>query len=318
MCRQLLAYSGKGRFVVSPQDLGRLAEESAQLLRLSISKKATIRFELEAGLPLVDVDATQIRQVIMNLVINASDALGDEGGEITVRTGRRPVAPGTRMVGPAVGLLAPGEYVSLEVVDTGAGMTPETQARIFDPFFTTKSTGRGLGLAAVLGIMRGHRGTIGVRSEPGRGTTFHLLFPAAQEVLQAGAADSLPAGQWTGRGRVLVVDDEPSVRRATARILDLLGFEPVQAGDGREAVEIFRRAPASFVLVLLDLAMPILDGVQTSAELRQIRSDLRIVFMSGFNEQDSIIRFSAEGVTNFVQKPFDMEALRKTLREVLG
>lgn len=318
MCRQLLAYSGKGRFVVSPQDLGMLAEESAQLLRLSISKKAAIRFELEAGLPAVDVDATQIRQVIMNLVINASDALGDEGGEITVRTSRRSVAHGTRMAGPAVSLLAPGEYVSLEVADTGAGMTPETQARIFDPFFTTKATGRGLGLAAVLGIMRGHRGTIGVRSEPGRGATFHLLFPAVDRTPPPGAAEAVPAEQWTGRGRVLVVDDEPSVRKATARILDLLGFEAVQAADGREAVEIFRRAPASFVLVLLDMTMPILDGVQTSTELRQIRSDLRIVFMSGFNEQDSIIRFSGEGLTNFVQKPFDMEVLRNALREVLG
>jgi PAS domain S-box-containing protein len=318
MCRQLLAYSGKGRFVVAPQDLGRLAEESAQLLRLSISKKATIRFELEAGLPLVDVDATQIRQVIMNLVINASDALGDEAGEITVRTSRRSVALNTPMTGPAATRLAPGEYVALEVADTGAGMTPETQARIFDPFFTTKSTGRGLGLAAVLGIMRGHHGTIGVQSEPGRGTTFRLLFPAVEGKPQPGSADAVPAEQWSGRGRVLVVDDEPSVRKATARILDLLGFEAVQAADGGEAVEIFRRAPASFVLVLLDLAMPILDGVQTAAELRRIRSDLRIVFMSGFNKQDSVIRFSAEGLTNFVQKPFDIEALRDTLREVLG
>ena len=318
LCKQMLAYSGRGRFVVQRLELGRLVEETAQMLQISISKKAVLRFRLGEGLPLVEVDATQIRQVIMNLVINASEAIGDKSGVIALSTGLtrvdRSYLAGT-MLAPE---LPEGEYVFLEVADNGSGMSPETQARIFDPFFTTKFTGRGLGLAAVLGIVRGHKGAMKVYSEPGRGTTFKLLFPAMGGSGGAPAVGTPAPAQWVGHGTVLVVDDEETVRSTVARMLRLTGLEPVLAADGREAVEIFRADPARFALVLLDLTMPHMDGEETFTELRRLRADVRVVLISGFNQQEALLRFPGKGLACFLQKPFTAGALRAVLQDVLG
>ncbi len=318
LCKQMLAYSGRGRFVVQWADLGALVEQTAQMLQISISKKSVLRFRLEKELPSVEVDATQIRQVIMNLVINASEAIGDASGVISISTGLarvdRDYFRGTLMDPD----LPVGDYVFLEVSDTGCGMDAETQARIFEPFFTTKFTGRGLGLAAVLGIVRGHKGAMKVYSEPGRGTTFKLLFPAAHglaETLQKAEAAVPP---WQGEGRVLVVDDEETMRTTVARMMRLTGLDPVLAADGREAVEIFRADPAGFAFVLLDLTMPHMDGEQTFTELRRLRSDVRVVLMSGFNAQEALGRFNGRGLSNFLQKPFTIESLRTVVRGVMS
>ena len=318
LCKQMLAYSGRGRFVVQTLDLGELVEQTAQMLQISISKKAVLRYRLEKGLPPVEVDATQMRQVIMNLVINASEAIGDVSGVISISTGLTRVDRDylhSTLMDPD---LPEGDYVFLEVSDSGCGMSAETKERIFDPFFTTKFTGRGLGLAAVLGIVRGHKGAMKVYSEVGRGTTFKLLFPAA-----AGAGDHarpaaavLPA--WHGEGTVLVVDDEETMRSTVARMMRLMGLDPVLAADGREAVEIFRAQPQRFALVLLDLTMPHLDGEQTFTELRRLRADVRVVLMSGFNAQEALVRFPGKGLASFLQKPFSVEALRLVLEDVLG
>ena len=318
LCKQMLAYSGRGRFVVQRLDLGTLVEETAQMLQISISKKAVLRFHLEKNLPPVEVDATQLRQVIMNLVINASEAIGDRSGVIALTTGLTRVDRaylGGTMLAPE---LAEGEYVFLEISDNGSGMSAETQARIFDPFFTTKFTGRGLGLAAVLGIVRGHKGALKVYSEPARGTTFKLLFPAATGLGDA-VPESPPApARWRGRGLVLVVDDEETIRSTVARMLVSTGFEPVLVADGREAVEVFRTDPGRFALVLLDLTMPHMDGEQTFAELRRLRADVRVVLMSGFNQQEALVRFPGKGLASFLQKPFPVGALRAVLQSVLG
>ncbi len=317
LCKQMLAYSGRGRFVVQKLDLGQLVEQTAQMLQISISKKAVLRYRLEKGLPPIEVDATQIRQVIMNLVINASEAIGDQSGVISLSTGLtrvdRNYLHGTLMDPD----LPEGDYVFLEVSDSGCGMSAETQARIFDPFFTTKFTGRGLGLAAVLGIVRGHKGAMKVYSEPGRGTTFKLLFPAA-----AGASEtalSRPAGSldWQGKGTVLVVDDEETMRSTVARMMRIIGLDPVLVADGREAVEVFRAQPERFALVLLDLTMPHMDGEQTFTELRRLRPDVRVVLMSGFNAQEALLRFPGKGLASFLQKPFTIAALSATMKEVL-
>jgi CheY-like chemotaxis protein len=310
----MLAYSGKGRFVVQKLDLGQLVETTTQMLQLSISKKAVLRFQLARQLPAIEADATQIRQVIMNLVINASEAIGEDSGVIGISTGVTRVdrAYLAGMASPSE--IPEGDFVYLEVSDTGCGMTPETQARIFEPFFTTKFTGRGLGLAAVLGIMRGHRGALKVYSEFGHGTTFKVLFPAV-----SGPLDPVPEtpGSTTGRvgqGTVLVVDDEATIRTTVVRMLSHFGFEAVSASDGREALQVFRANPGRFDVVLLDLTMPYLDGEQTFAELRRLRPDMRVVLMSGFSQQEALLRFTGKGLANFLQKPFGFEALREVLQ----
>jgi PAS domain S-box-containing protein len=319
LCKQMLAYSGKGRFVVRKLSLNTLVEETTQLLRLSISKQAELRFNLAPDLPPIEADATQVHQVIMNLVINASEAIGAKGGLISLSTLLVRVSPGE----PLGGLLAPelpaGAYVCLEVSDTGCGMSAETQARIFDPFFTTKFTGRGLGLAAVHGIVRGHKGALKVYSELGRGSTFKLFFPAA-----AGAADPIanptaraPAA-WRGHGCILVVDDEENVRQTVAAMLEKIGFTVEIAGDGREGVERFRAHPDRFTAVLMDLTMPHLDGKQAFAELRRIRPNVRVVLMSGFNEEEAAGDLAGKKLAGFLQKPFEFDALIAVLRRATG
>lgn len=317
LCRQMLAYSGRGRFVVSRVPLNSIIEHTIQLLQLSISKNAVLRLQLGAALPLIEVDATQVRQVIMNLVINASEALGDTGGAITVSTGTTRVDSAylrdTRLA-PEIEV---GEYVHLEVADTGVGMAPDVQSRIFEPFFTTKFTGRGLGLAAVLGIVRGHRGALKVYSEVNRGSTFKLLFPAVGGEVEAVTPDVVNE-QWQGSGTILVVDDEAAVRRTVSRMLALMGFATIEANDGAHAVEVFRARHDEIAMVMLDLTMPRLDGEQTYAELRRMQSSVRVVLMSGFNQQEAIARFTDKGLASFVQKPFSLDTLRNAVRGVLG
>lgn len=318
LCKQMLAYSGRGRFVVQRLDLGQLVEETAKMLQISISKKAVLRFHLAGGLPLVEVDATQLRQVIMNLVINASEAIGDRSGVIAVSTGLIHVDRAYLGGALATPDVADGDYVFLEVSDNGSGMDAGTQARIFDPFFTTKFTGRGLGLAAVLGIVRGHKGAMKVYSEPGRGTTFKLLFPAASGPSEATAARPPAPELWRGRGTVLLVDDETTVRTTVARMVRSLGLEVVPATDGRDAVEIFRADPGRFALVLLDLTMPHMDGEEAFTELRRLSAAVPVVLMSGFNQQEAMVRFTGKGLASFLQKPFTVTELRTVLQQVLG
>ncbi len=259
LCRQMLAYAGKGRFVVQNIDLSNLVRETTQLLELSISKKASVRYELAQPLPLVSADATQMRQILMNLVLNASEALDDRPGTITLATGVHDVDAEYLRTSQIEGDLAAGAYVYLEVSDSGSGMSRETLDRIFDPFFTTKFTGRGLGLSAVLGIVRGHKGAIKVYSELGRGTTFKLFFPAAEGQPAVKTPSERPEA-WRGTGTVLVIDDEPAVRTVTERILRALGFDPVSARDGVQGLEMLRMKGAAVVAVLMDLTMPNMDG----------------------------------------------------------
>jgi len=319
LCKQMLAYSGKGQLLVQALDVSAVVQDSLNLLRLSISKKVSLDLNLAAGLPPVEADATQIRQVIMNLVINASEAIGENTGAIRVSTGvmraSREYLAGT--------ILAPeipeGDYVFLEIADTGCGMSAETISKIFDPFFTTKFTGRGLGLAAVLGIVRGHNGALKVTSQLGRGSAFRLLLPVATATLKPAHSDTkTDLREWRGSGTVLVVDDEEPVRRVAAQSLRRLGFDPVLAKDGREALQIFQRDPDHFVAVLLDLTMPQLDGSQTFQALKVIRPGVRVMLMSGFDQQEAIARFAGKGLAGFLQKPFQVHTLLDRMREALS
>ncbi len=317
LCKQMLAYSGKGRFVVDRLDLSALLRDTAELIQVSISKNVVLKFFLSETLPAISADATQLRQIIMNLVINASDAIGDQRGQITLRTGIQNADRAYLADTYLSPDLPPGDYVFLEVSDDGCGMDAATQARIFDPFYTTKFTGRGLGLAAVLGIVRGHRGALRVYSEPGKGSTFKLLLPAVAGPSDTVALPGAFAAPWRACGTVLVIDDEAAIRNVGARMLQAWGFETETACNGREGLEKFRLNPARFAAVLLDLTMPEMDGTVTFTELRRIRPEVRVLLMSGFNEQDAISGFAGKGLSGFLQKPFTPEALQAKLRAIL-
>ncbi|MBY0229507.1 MAG: response regulator [Gemmataceae bacterium] len=317
LCRQMLAYAGKGRFVVEALDLGAMVQETAQLLSLGIGKRATLTLSVAPGLPPVQGDASQLRQVVMNLVINASEALGDRDGLIAVsarreRLGEADLA-GEAAVGPPP---PPGDYVCLEVADTGSGMDEETKSRIFEPFFTTKFTGRGLGLAAVQGIVRGHGGVLRVESEPGRGSRFRACFPPSPVPLPV-PPPMRTRPSWRGKGVILVVDDEEPVRLVASELVKSLGFDAIQAQDGEDALKKLRGG-ASVHLVLLDLTMPRMDGEQALAELRSLAPTLPVVLMSGYSEREVEERFAGQGLAGFVQKPFTRASLRVVLEQALG
>ncbi len=319
LCRQMLAYAGKGRFVIEPLDLGALAAGLTPLLEVSIARKAALRLDLAAALPAVLGDATQLRQIVMNLVLNAADATGDRGGEIIVATGAI-YADAALLNACVTGAGLPeGDYVYLEVRDHGCGMAPEVLAKIFDPFYTTKFAGRGLGLAAVLGIVRSHHGALHVTSEPGVGSTFRLLLPPVAGAAPTARSQS-PFGENAGQlltGQALVIEDEGPVRAVASEMLASIGLTPRTAPDGRSGLAIFRENPSAYKFVLLDLVMPGLSGEETLSALRILRPDVTILIMSGYNEGDLLRRLaSSESRLAFLPKPFTREALMEKIREL--
>ena len=316
LCKQLLAYAGKGRLVVEPIDLAQVVRDTTHLIQTSLKHRVQLSFDLQP-VPLIEADAVQLRQVIMNLVINASEAIGSERG--TIHLGTRAIQADREYLDHTIGEpgLPAGRYVVLQVSDTGSGMSAETMARIFDPFFTTKFTGRGLGLAAVQGIIRTHNGAIRVYSEPGKGTTFKILLPASGKEPVAPVAAAGDAGHAPQTGRILLIDDDASVRRTAERILARAGFTVTTAASGEEGVAAFRQDREGFDAVVLDLTMPGMDGEETFRQLRQVRANVRVMLMSGFNEQEAVQRFVGRGLAGFAQKPFSADTLLQKLRAVL-
>jgi len=326
LAKQMLAYSGKGRFIVEPIHLGELIKETSHLLEVSISKKATLRRNFEKNTPTFDGDVTQIRQVIMNLITNASESLLEESGVITLTTGSMYCdAEYLECVNEVLKAsleepLKPGDYVFVEVADTGCGMSQDTKEKIFDPFFTTKFTGRGLGMSAVLGIVRGHQGAIKIYSEVDRGTTFKIYFPANvmpdREMIRHEEEEGVD--DWKGSGLILIADDEKAVAMVGKRMIELLGFEGITAYDGKEAVKVFKENMDDIVCVLLDLTMPRMDGLEVFQEIRSLRPNTPIVLCSGYNEQDATQKFVGRGLAGFLQKPYTMDKLQARLKGLLG
>jgi two-component system, cell cycle sensor histidine kinase and response regulator CckA len=316
---QMLAYAGKAAFTVERVGLRELVEEMGHLLETAVSKKAILHLRLERGLPPIEADPSQIRQIVMNLLINASEAIGDRDGVITVSVGATHCDAEYLQKTELHDDLAPGRYVHLEVTDTGHGMDAETQSRIFEPFFSTKFTGRGLGLAAVLGIVRSHKGTIKVYSEPGKGTTFKVLFPALTE----GGGDtrhpteSSPLADWRGKGTILLVEDEESLIALGARMLEHLGFTVLTAADGLQAVELYRERGKEIDLVLMDLTMPHMDGAEAFGELRRLNPDVRVVLASGYTHEEVASRFAGKDLSGVLQKPYTLARLRELLAGLL-
>ncbi|MDP6543017.1 MAG: response regulator [Phycisphaerae bacterium] len=323
LSRQMLAYSGKGRFVVKAFDLSAMIEEMTPMLNVSISKKASLKYNFSKGLPEIEGDATQIRQVIMNLVTNASEAIGDRSGDISISTGTMDADRAYLQETYLDEGLPEGSYVTLEVADAGCGMSEATRARLFDPFFTTKFTGRGLGMAAVLGIIRGHRGAIRICSEFGEGTTVTVLFPAIRSKTIAPAEDPQgDAGQvdeaWKCSATVLLVDDEDSVLAIGRRILQRMGLTVLTACDGREGLVVFREHQDDIACIILDMIMPQMDGEETFDKLRRISSDVPVIMSSGYDEERITRRFAGKDLAGFIQKPYEFKELRNTMHSVLG
>ncbi len=318
LTRQLLAYSGRGQFERRPIDLNRLIHENLHLFEVAVPKHVTLRSDLAATLPLVVGDAGQLQQVVMNMIINAAEAIGDGPGEVLVRTriSRLIVeeAP-TWQIGDEA--LAQGDYVRLTVVDNGQGMDAETLSRIFDPFFSTKFTGRGLGLAAVLGIVRGHGGGLKVTSAPGVGTTFEVILPGSASATAEPALHETPQEARLAQQVVLVIDDEEPVREAVTDILDLERLPVLTAADGHAGIDLYRQHQADIGLILLDLSMPGLNGEETFHELRQINPRAYVLLSSGYSQDEVAARFIGQSDVGFIQKPYDAEQLVREVKRYL-
>jgi two-component system, cell cycle sensor histidine kinase and response regulator CckA len=315
LTKQLLGYAGKGKLLVEPLNLNGVLQNMAQLLRASIGKD--IRLELEPSTETVAVqgDDTQLRQVLLNLVTNAAEAIGSAVGKVVIRTGLLQVTAPAADRADFTSEVPSGRYAYLEVEDTGAGIEGADLEKIFDPFFTTKFSGRGLGLAAVLGIVKGHQGTVVVDSQSGRGSRFRILLPA----IEAGRMpkSSVPErvrGGPRGSGCALVVDDEAAVRAATVAILSSAGYRVLEADGGAAALRLFRAAYADIDVVLLDLAMPGMNGEHTLRELRQVRSDVPVVLLTAYAEDELRLRAVRDDLAGFVTKPFSYEELINAVR----
>jgi signal transduction histidine kinase len=315
LCEQLLAYAGKGQVKAGALDLNTLIRDTLELLQVSIPKDVEFAVELAPSLPSIKGDAARLRQVFMNLVLNAAEALESGPRKIRLTSGT------SRLDQPAIAAIAhpctavAGDYVVIEVTDTGVGMTAETIRRIFEPFYTTKFTGRGLGLCAALGIVRHHGGALDVKSERGRGTTFRIYLPACELVPENRAATAAPEKKRGGGGTVLVVDDEVSVRFAAATALKRQGFVVVTAGDGEEAVALAEGSAQPFAGILLDVTMPRMDGTTALLELRKRQPRVPVVLMSGLDPGGVARQVATLGGVTVLAKPFTVDELTQCAME---
>lgn len=316
LTNQMLAYAGKSKFIKESLVLSSLIREMSELLTLSVPHRIKMCYELTDNIPAFDADITQIRQVVMNLVTNAADAIGECDGTITIRTGVTQCDRTYLSQCYVDDNLPVGTYVFIEVVDTGCGMDASTQARIFDPFFTTKAKGRGLGLASVLGIVRAHRGTLKVYSERGHGTRFRILFPASSSAPPKQKQEIEDIQGWCGSGGVLIVDDEEMVRIVTGGLVASYGFTPYTAGDGKTAEHLLTEKSSEIVLALIDVSMPEMANSKLLADLRKIKPDMKIILVSGYGK-DAATEGISEPFDGFLQKPFSSVQIAIAMKNVL-
>jgi len=316
LCRQLLAYSGRGRFVICLVEINDVVLETARLAQVSMSKRVELVFSLAQDMPRFEADVTQIRQVLMNLLTNSAEAIGDAAGTITVTTGARAFSQEELDAMYFSNGCPAGNYIFVRVADTGPGMDKATIERVFDPFFTTKFMGRGLGLPAASGIVRGHRGALNVQSAPGAGTTFEVLFPAGEGGVSQRVSVAVAPETWNGRGWVLLVDDEEPVRKVGRRMLERMGFSVLVAVNGQEALALYEEHARNIVAVLLDLTMPVMDGEETLRYLRALNPDVRVVVCSGYAEQETAARFEGQGLAGVLYKPYQYDELRNLMQAV--
>lgn len=307
LCKQMLAYSGKGSFIIQPLNLSRLITEMMPLLEVSIDKSAILKFNLNEALPAIDGDITQIQQIIMNLVINASEAMGKSGGTVVISTGSMLVdeaylTNSLHKVGTSV-----GDFIYIEVSDSGCGMSIDTQKKIFDPFFTTKFTGRGLGMSAVLGIVNGHDGILNLDSEPDKGTTFKIALPISSSISITASEQKALRAIENCSGTVLVIDDDESIRKVACLLLENMGYNVVTAVDGEDGIEVFQEHQEKLIGVVLDMTMPRMNGEDCFHALRKITPNIQVLLSSGYSEEDATSCFQGKGLAGFIQKPYQVE-----------
>jgi len=296
-----------GEFIVEPMDMEQLVREMARLLEVSISKNCSLGFDFEPGLPAIEGDITQIRQVVLNLIVNAAEAIGEkEPGEILLKVSLQTEGSSTR------------KQVCLEVSDNGCGMDARTQEKIFEPFFTTKFTGRGLGLSAIQGIVQGHRACLEVKSTPDQGSVFKVLFPASDKSPTQAAANTDSGCDWQTQGTVLVVDDESDIRDVAREMFKMMGLEVITASDGDEGIAMFRDKHQDLSLVLLDMTMPRVNGAEAYRQFQQIDSSVPTVISSGFNQDSASSQFEGESFSGFIQKPYLYRDLVKVTRQAIN
>jgi two-component system, cell cycle sensor histidine kinase and response regulator CckA len=297
-------------------DISAVVRDIRDLVRPSIPNKVVLHFNLGEDLPRIEADRGQVQQILLNLVINAAEAIGSGAGLVTVATAARVVDAAFIRAHPGASDLQPGEYVALEVRDTGCGMDEDVKAKIFDPFFSTKFTGRGLGLAAVGGVVRGHKGAILVSSEPGKGSTFTVLFPSIGRKVEPWQP-AISTAATRGSGVVLVIDDEVVVREMAKEALERNGYSVLVAYGGLAAIDILRRHPGKIDVAILDLNMPGMSGEEILPELRKIRPDVKVLVSSGYSEAEAMAIFHGKKVSGFVQKPYTAAMLAGKIKTAI-
>lgn len=316
LCNQMLAYAGKGQAVQSQVNLAEIAEDMVSMLRLTISRNVVIKTSIAAGIPLIKADDSQLRQIVLNLIINAAEAIGEVQGEIRLSLNKEQVKANQEKdyLGKA---MPAGLYACLEVADSGCGMDDATMERIFEPFYTTKFTGRGLGMSAVLGIVTSHGGQLQLHSQPGHGTVFKVYLPirtgdsAAAEPLQQAAMTT-----WRGSGTVLLVEDEEMILSIAKEMLTKLGFSVIEAANGKEALELYQKNPAKIDLIVTDLGMPVMDGYELFRELKKLQPKLPIIISSGFGYSEVTSKIARDEMAGFISKPYTFHSLQELLMGV--
>ena len=319
LCRQMLAYAGKAQLTKTQVNMRTMVEEMITMLKSTLPQNTSIIPNLSADTPYIYADASQLRQVVMNLILNASEAIGTEQGEIEVSLATTTVVADRPEKDYHGKDIQPGGYVRFEITDNGCGMEDQTKRRIFEPFYTTKFTGRGLGMSAVLGIINSHNGALQLFSQPGHGTTFKVYLPV-QKSDQATYEDqnaSASTEHWQGSGTILLVEDEDTIRRIAGELLNKLGFTVLEAANGKEALKLYKKNAADITLVFTDIGMPVMDGYALFAELKKLNPELPFIVSSGFGDADIVSRIGRENIAGLITKPYTPAKLREVLRMVL-
>ncbi len=319
LCRQMMAYAGKAQLTKAQVNMVTKVDGIVGMLKSTLPQNAVIKTDLSAEIPLIEGDASQLRQVVMNLIINASEAIGAKQGEVNVSLARIKVKPHKSYEDYHGKAIPPGEYVCLEVTDNGCGMDEATKWRIFEPFYTTKFTGRGLGMSAVLGIIKSHAGTLQLFSQPGQGTTFKVYLPALtsetdRDEVQAVA---VPATPWQGSGTILLAEDEAQVRYIAKEMLQMFGFTVLEAVNGKEALEIYLKNTAVITLVVTDMGMPVMDGYELIHQLKILNPELPIIVSSGYGDADVTSRIGSDNIAGIINKPYNMNKLQEVLKSAV-
>jgi PAS domain S-box-containing protein len=318
LCRQMLAYAGKTMMTMKQVRMAELVEDMIRMLKATISQNVTITSDLALELPPVKGDAGQLRQIVMNLIVNAAEAIGEGHGEIRVVLSVATVAGGKAEKDHLGKIIAAGQYVCLEVTDSGCGMDDETRQRVFEPFYTTKFTGRGLGMSAVLGIIAAHKGALQLISSPGEGTTFKVYLPVQGSDIKGGTPlPYVPLTPWKGNGTLLLVEDEPQISMVAKELIQALGFSVIEAANGREALERYQENAGSITLVVTDIGMPVMDGYDLFNKLKVLAPDLPIIISSGFGETIVSSRIATGAAAGYLNKPYSLDQLCEVLKVVV-